>query len=181
MQGAQKLRSEAHLRVRRSDEVEAERSRWTFYEVIKVEKMKSPEPRTAEPHRTRIRVRYGDTDAMGVVYYANYLRWFEIARTEMMRHLGVAYKALESAGVYLPVSEVFCKYHRPAKYDDFLVVETRIDFLKKVSLQFSYRIRREEDGAELVTGWTLHGFVNREGKIVRAPAPLVEIIGRSGD
>jgi acyl-CoA thioester hydrolase len=131
---------------------------------------------TTEPHRTRIRVTYGDTDAMGIVYYANYLRWFEVARTEMMRHLGVAYKALEGEGVFLPVSEVFCKYHRSARYDDLLVIETRIDFLKKVSLQFSYRILRAEDGAELITGTTLHGFVSREGKIVRVPAALAEVI-----
>ncbi|MBP1712733.1 MAG: 4-hydroxybenzoyl-CoA thioesterase [Deltaproteobacteria bacterium] len=133
---------------------------------------------TAEPHRTQIRVAYGDTDAMGIVYYANYLRWFEVSRTEMMRHLGVAYKIMEAEGVFLPVSEVFCKYHRPAKYDDILIIETRIDFLKKVSMQFSYRILRAEDGVELVTGSTLHGFVSREGKIIRAPGSLAEIIQR---
>jgi acyl-CoA thioester hydrolase len=131
---------------------------------------------TTESHRTQIRVTYGDTDAMGIVYYANYLRWFEVARTEMMRDLGIAYKIMEAEGVFLPVSEVFCKYHRSAKYDDILIIETRIDFLKKVSLQFSYRILRAEDGAELVTGSTLHGFVNREGKIVRAPESLAKII-----
>ena len=81
---------------------------------------------TTEPHRTQIRVTYGDTDAMGVVYYANYLRWFEVARTEMMRHFGIAYKAMEAEGVFLPVAEVFWKYHRSAKYDDLLIVETRI-------------------------------------------------------
>jgi acyl-CoA thioester hydrolase len=131
---------------------------------------------TTEPHRTQIRVTYGDTDAMGIVYYANYLRWFEVARTEMMRHFGIAYKIMEAEGVFLPVSEVFCKYHRSAKYDDILIIETRIDFLKKVSLKFSYRILRAEDGAELVTGSTLHGFVSREGKIVRAPETLAKII-----
>jgi acyl-CoA thioester hydrolase len=125
-----------------------------------------------EPHRTKIRVTYGDTDAMGVVYYANYLRWFEIGRTEMMRHLGIAYKDIEEQGVYLPAAEVFCKYHRSAKYDDFLIIETRIDFLKRVSMQFSYRILRAEDGIELVTGTTLHGFTDRQGKIVKAPLSL---------
>lgn len=130
-----------------------------------------------EPHRLEIRVRYGDTDAMGIVYYANYLRWFEMGRTEMMRHLGIAYKEIEEQGVYLPVSEVFCKYHRPAKYDDVLIIETRIDFLKKVSLQFSYRILRAQDGAELVSGTTLHGFIDRKGKIVKAPSALALKIG----
>lgn len=117
-------------------------------------------------------MRYGDTDAMGIVYYANYLRWFEMGRTEMMRHLGIAYKEIEEQGVYLPVSEAFCKYHRPAKYDDVLIVETRIDFLKKVSMQFSYRIFRAEDNAELVSGTTLHGFIDRQGKIVKIPPSL---------
>ncbi len=124
-----------------------------------------------------IRVRYGDTDAMGIVYYANYLRWFEMGRTEMMRSLGIAYKEIEEQGVYLPVSEVFCKYHRPAKYDDLLIIETRIDFLKKVSLQFSYRILRAQDGVELVSGTTLHGFIDRKGKIVKAPSALTLRIG----
>jgi len=130
-----------------------------------------------EPHRIEIRVRYGDTDAMGIVYYANYLRWFEMGRTEMMRHLGIAYKEIEEQGVYLPVSEVFCKYHRPAKYDDVLIIETRIDFLKKVSLQFSYRILRVQDDVELVSGTTLHGFINQKGKIVKAPSSLASKIG----
>jgi acyl-CoA thioester hydrolase len=94
----------------------------------------------------------------------------------MMRDLGIAYKIMEAEGVFLPVSEVFCKYHRSAKYDDILIIETRIDFLKKVSLQFSYHILRAEDGVELVTGSTLHGFVNRKGKIVRAPESLAKII-----
>jgi acyl-CoA thioester hydrolase len=130
-----------------------------------------------EPHRMEIRVRYGDTDAMGIVYYANYLRWFEMGRTEMMRHLGIAYKEIEEQGVYLPVSEAFCKYHRPAKYDDILIVETRIDFLKKVSMQFSYRILRAEDNAELVSGTTLHGFIDRQGRIVKVPPSLAAKIG----
>ncbi len=124
-----------------------------------------------------IRVRYGDTDAMGIVYYANYLRWFEMGRTEMMRHLGIAYTEIEEQGVYLPVSEAFCKYHRPAKYDDILIVETRIDFLKKVSMQFSYRILRAEDNAELVSGTTLHGFIDRQGRIVKVPPSLAAKIG----
>ena len=130
------------------------------------------------PHHTQIRVTYGDTDAMGIVYYANYLRWFEVGRTEMMRHLGIAYKVIEAEGVFLPVSEVFCKYHRSAKYDDILIIETRFDFLKKVSMQFSYRILRAADEAELVTGWSLHGFVSREGKIVKVPGALADLIHR---
>ncbi|MBI5967873.1 MAG: acyl-CoA thioesterase, partial [Deltaproteobacteria bacterium] len=111
--------------------------------------------------RIETRVTYAETDAMGIVYYANYLRWFEMGRTELMRNLGIAYKEMEEQGIYLPVSEVFCKYHIPAKYDDILTVETSVDFLKRASIQFAYRILRKEDGAELVTGTTLHAFVDQ--------------------
>ncbi len=131
-------------------------------------------------HQSEIRVIYGETDAMGVVYYANYLRWFELGRTELMRSLGVAYKEVEEEGVYLPVSEVQCKYHRSARYDDRVIVETRVEFLKRASIQFAYRIFRREDGAELVTGTTLHAFVDKEGKIVKVPPRLKERINGEG-
>lgn len=123
--------------------------------------------------QTEIRVAYADTDAMGIVYYANYLRWFEIGRTELMRSLGVAYKDLERQGIHLPVSEVCCKYLHPARYDDVLTVETQVDFLKRASIQFRYRLRRKSDGVDLVTGTTLHAFVNGQGKIIRVP-PMVK-------
>jgi acyl-CoA thioester hydrolase len=126
------------------------------------------------PHRIEARVSYAETDAMGIVYYANYLRWFEMGRTELMRAVGIAYKAMEDQGVYLPASEVFCKYHASARYDDVIIIETSVEFLKRASIQFAYRLRRKEDGAELVTGWTLHAFVDGEGKIVRVPASLKE-------
>ena len=128
------------------------------------------------PHRIETRVTYVETDAMGVVYYANYLRWFEMGRTELMRAVGIAYKEIEDQGVYLPASEVFCKYHASAKYDDIIIIETEVEFLKRASMQFSYRLLRKADGAELVTGWTLHAFTDREGKIVRVPASLKEKI-----
>ena len=123
-------------------------------------------------HRTETRVTYAETDAMGIVYYANYLRWFEVGRTEFMRGLGMAYKEMEEQGWFLPVSEVFCKYHASARYDEILVIETSVEFLKRASIQFSYRIARKADGAKLVTGSTLHAFVDQEGKIVKVPAFL---------
>ena len=124
-------------------------------------------------HKTETRVIYAETDGMGIVYYANYLRWFEVGRTELMRSLGIAYKDMEADGVYLPVSEVRCKYHRSARYDDVLVIETGVEFLKRASIQFAYRIWRPADDAELVTGTTLHAFVDGQGKIVRVP-PLLK-------
>ena len=125
-------------------------------------------------HRIEIRVTYAETDAMGIVYYANYLCWFEIGRTELIRNLGFPYKKLEEEGVYLPVSEVFCKYLVSAKYDDLLTIETSVDFLRRASIQFRYRILRNEDGRELVTGKTLHGLIDREGRIIKIPQLLKE-------
>jgi acyl-CoA thioester hydrolase len=129
-----------------------------------------------DPHRIETRVTYAETDAMGIVYYANYLRWFEMGRTELMRNLGISNWEMEKQGTYLPVSEVFCKYLVSARYDDLLIIETFVDFLKRASIQFAYRILRKADGAELVTGTTLHAFVDREGKIVRVPSSLKEKI-----
>lgn len=123
-------------------------------------------------HRTETRVTYAETDAMGIVYYANYLRWFEVGRTEFMRSLGIAYKEMEAQGTFLPVSEVFCKYHASARYDDVLIIETSVNFLKRASIQFAYRILRKSDGTELITGSTLHAFVDQEGRIVKVPATL---------
>jgi acyl-CoA thioester hydrolase len=123
-------------------------------------------------HRTETRVTYAETDAMGIVYYGNYLRWFEVGRTELMRSLGIAYKEMEEQGTFLPVSEVFCKYHASAKYDDVLIIETSVDSLKRASIQFAYRILRKSDGTQLVTGSTLHAFVDQEGRIVKVPATL---------
>lgn len=125
-------------------------------------------------NRTETRVTYAETDAMGIVYYANYLRWFEMGRTEFIRNLGIPYKEMEENGIYLPVSEVFCKYLISAKYDDVLIIETSVDFLRRASIQFAYRILRKEDGMEMVMGKTLHAFVDREGKIVRIPPLLKE-------
>ena len=120
----------------------------------------------------KIRVIYADTDAMGIVYYSHHLRWFEIGRTELMRSLGIAYKEMESQGTYLPVSEVFCRYLVAAKYDDVLIIETSVDFLRRASIQFAYRILRKADAVQMVTGTTLHAFVDREGRIVRVPSSL---------
>lgn len=125
-------------------------------------------------HNTETRVTYAETDAMGIVYYAHYLRWFEMGRTEYMRHLGISYKEMEGQGIYLPVAEVFCKYLDSAKYDDLLIIETKIDFIKRASIQFLYRILRKEDGKELVQGRTLHAFVDQAGKIIKIPAILKE-------
>ena len=89
-------------------------------------------------HRTICRVIYGDTDKMGVAYHANYLRWFEMGRTEMFRSLGLSYRDIESRGVYLPVSEAYCKFKSPARYDDIMVIETSLDTKVRGGIKFDY-------------------------------------------
>ena len=120
-------------------------------------------------HHTNYRVIYADTDNMGVAYHANYLKWFEVGRTEMFRSYGLPYKAIEGKGMSMPVAEVFCKYIAPAEYDDVITIETAVDPSFRAGMKFDYRIVRAEDGKELVKGFTKHAFVNEEGRIVRPP------------
>lgn len=127
-------------------------------------------------HRTTCRVIYGDTDAMGIAYYANYLRWFEMGRTELFRALGVTYRTIEEGGVALPVSEVFCKFHSPLRYDDILVIETTLDPAVRAGMKFDYRLLLEEDEALAATGYTKHAFLDPTGRVVRPPAYLRKVI-----
>jgi acyl-CoA thioester hydrolase len=127
-------------------------------------------------HRTTYRVIYGDTDNMGQVYYGNYFRWFEIGRSEMFRTLGLPYKTVEDNGIFLPVAESHCKYAAPAKYDDILVIETSLDTKLKAGIKFDYSIYREDGKTLVARGYTKHPCVNRDGKVVRPPAFLKEII-----
>ncbi len=124
----------------------------------------------------RIRVRYADTDAMGIVYYANYLKWFEIGRSELMREIGIVYSELETSGYYLPVIEVSCHYLLSARYDETVVIETEITAIRRASVRFDYVIRDEKKERILVEGFTLHPFTSKEGKIVRAPKHIVDKI-----
>ena len=121
-------------------------------------------------HVATVRVIYGDTDAAGIVYYGNYLRWFEIGRAELMRQKGFSYRdVMERDGVLLPVIEAGATYHASARYDDVLRIHAEIREVKGVRLTFGYRIQRE-DGAVLVTGHTVHAFTGRDGRPVRPPA-----------
>jgi len=124
-------------------------------------------------HRCPCRVLYGDTDAGGVVYYANYLRYFEHGRTELMRERVMAYRQLEEQGIIMPVVECSARYKASARYDDLLVVETSVGLVKAVTCRFDYRIVLESDGRLLVEGHTVHAAVNRSGKPVRFPKELL--------
>jgi acyl-CoA thioester hydrolase len=122
--------------------------------------------------KTEIRVIYGDTDQMGVVYYGNYLRFFEAARNEWLRSKGARWRDIEAAHAgYLPVAEAKVTYTRPARYDDLIVIETRLGDLGLVSLRFDYRMVRGED--LLALGHTVHACVGRDGGIREFPEALL--------
>ncbi|HET8733555.1 MAG TPA: thioesterase family protein [Anaeromyxobacteraceae bacterium] len=118
--------------------------------------------------RCEYRVIYGDTDQMGVVYYANYLRLFEFGRTEFLRAKGLSYTEFESREkLMLPVSEAGVSYLQPARYDDLVGIEVSLVQLKRASARFHYAIRRGED--LLATGFTVHACVDATGRICRLP------------
>lgn len=132
-------------------------------------------------HETTCRVLYGDTDAAGVVYYANYLRYFEKGRTEYMRDLVLTYREIEAQGLVLPVIECYSRYKAPAAYDDLLTIETSLVEVKNVSCRFHYRIYKigsNDDRILLAKGYTVHASVDRQGKLTRLPEELLEKLGR---
>ncbi len=125
--------------------------------------------------KTTIRVRYEETDQMGFVYYANYLVWFEVARTDHLRNLGIIYKDIEKKGLYLVVAEANCTYKSPARYDDLLEIETWLETIKNSSLAYGYLVKRE--GEVLAEGRTTHVFINKSGKPTRIPEELRKALG----
>lgn len=115
------------------------------------------------------RVIYGDTDSGGVVYYGNYLRYFEEGRTEFLRENGVTYRELEEKGFVLPVIECYSRYKAPARYDDLIVIRTALIELKRVSCRFNYRVERKNDQKLLAKGCTVHAVIDREGRLAKMP------------
>ncbi|GAB4335552.1 MAG: thioesterase family protein [Desulfobulbaceae bacterium] len=124
------------------------------------------------------RVIYGDTDAGGIVYNANYLRYCEMGRTELMRELGLPYSAIEERGLIIPVTESYLRFKAPARYDDLVLIDTSLAEIKKFSCRFNYRVSRQEGDRELllVKGFTVHACVNRDGGLTPFPADLVRIM-----
>ena len=121
------------------------------------------------------RVRYADTDKMGVAYYANYLVWFEVGRTEWLRTLGLTYREVEQSGIILPVVEAHCQYRQPARYDDELEIRTRGTLLSAVRVQFDYEIVRQGTGLAAAVGRTVHASVDPAGRPTRLPARVKEL------
>lgn len=129
-------------------------------------------------HDTSVRVRYVETDQMGVVYHANYLIWFEVGRVELMRALGVQYKQMEMEDdCQIVVADVKCRYHRPARYDEVLRVRTRIAETKNRVIRFSYEIFCEANNTLLATGETTHVICGKNGKPKLLPEKYRTIFG----
>lgn len=125
--------------------------------------------------RTGIRVRYAETDQMGVVYYSNYLVWFEIGRTEWLRQSGWTYREMERDGVALPVIEAHCEYRQAARYDDEIEICTRARLLSAARIRFDYEVIRAGYGVAAV-GYTEHAAVSRAGRPCRLPSAVRQLL-----
>lgn len=125
---------------------------------------------------SEVRVRYADTDAMGVVYHANYLVWFEVGRGDLMREYSLPYTEFERRGIFVPVVEAGIHWKSPARYDEVLEVQTRVAELTPARIKFAYRIVRKEDQQLLCEGFTLHAFLasNRPSALPKLAKDLYE-------
>ncbi len=121
---------------------------------------------------SQVRVRYAETDKMGVVYHSNYLVWFEIGRTDWLRETGWTYRAMEEDGFQLPVIEAHCAYKLGARYDDELEIRTRAEQLSPVRIRFDYEVLRCADGVLLATGQTVHATMGPSKRPSRLPARI---------
>ena len=128
----------------------------------------------SEPRLTRLRVRYAETDRMGVVYYANYYVWFEVARTDWLRETGWSYREMEADGVSLPVIESHCDYRQPSRYDDEIEIRTQATLVSPVRIRFDYEVLR--DGSVLSTGHTVHAAVDGGGRPCRLPRRVLDML-----
>ena len=132
--------------------------------------------------RTQITVRYAETDMMGIVYHGNYLPWFEVGRTTLLKECGCPYRELEAQGYFLPVIELGVKFQRPALYDDTLTIITQLKERPVLRIHLEYEVRRGEE--LLVTGFTVHTFINKAGEPVRPPpifaAKMRELLPTAG-
>jgi len=124
---------------------------------------------------SRLRVRYAETDKMGVVYYANYLVWFEVGRADLLRSLGWTYREMELEGVSLPVIEAQCTYQRPARYDDEIEIRTTGRMLSPIRMEFEYEVIRTVDQIVAATGRTVHAALDASGRPRRLPARVREV------
>lgn len=121
---------------------------------------------------TRFRVRFYETDQMGVVHHSIYIRWFEEGRSAFTRALGYPYSRMEAEGLSLAVTEAQARYHRPARYDEEIAVICALEAFQSRGMTFGYEVRRAADDALLVTGRTKHISMDRHGRVIRIPETL---------
>jgi acyl-CoA thioester hydrolase len=134
---------------------------------------------------TKVRVRYAETDQMGVVYHSNYVIWFEVGRVELLRQLGFTYREMEGQdGILLAVADLRCRFKQPARYDDLLCIRTRLLNVRGSLVHFGYEILRDEDGLLLAEGETMHLVLDREMRRRSLPQkyldPFLRVAGKSG-
>jgi len=122
-------------------------------------------------HKTvlELRVRYAETDQMGIAHHGSYFTWMEAARTELMREGGLSYRELEERGYLLPVREAHCRYRKSLTYDDVAVIETRLLEIGGASIKIGYTISKKDDGSIIAEGYTFHAFTDRRGRVVKIP------------
>lgn len=125
----------------------------------------------------QIRVIFGDTDAIGVVYYANYFRYFEVGRAELMRHLGKSYVDFQALGYDLPVLKSYCEHKNFARYDEILTVVTDIELLSKARVRYNYRLIND-DGKLVARGYTEHCTIDKKGNVVAIPQAFLDLINQ---
>jgi acyl-CoA thioester hydrolase len=133
----------------------------------------------AAPSVSRVRVRYAETDQMGIVYYANYLVWFEVGRTDLLRDAGCTYRSMEADGFSLPVTEARCVYRQSAQYDDDLEIRTTGTLVSPVRIRFDYDVVRAVDGIVLAQGHTVHATLDRTGRPCRVPDRIATTLNRA--
>lgn len=128
---------------------------------------------------SRLRVRYAETDQMGVVYHSNYFIWFEIGRVELMRQLGVSYREMEQEGCLIAVVDAHCRYKSPARYDDELIVRTHLKNVRESLVHFSYELLRVGEEAVLAEGDTTHIVIDKEMNVVSLPEKYIAVFRRA--
>jgi acyl-CoA thioester hydrolase len=131
-------------------------------------------------HTTQLRVRYSETDQMGTFYNSRALEWFECGRTELMRNrLGMSYAALEEKGVFLPLVEAHLEFQGGARYDDPLRIASTVEFSGRAKLRFEVQITQNGSGKPVVRGYTVHAFMDAQGKPIRPPEWFVTLMGKA--
>ena len=124
---------------------------------------------------TKLTARYSETDQMGIIHHSNYAVWFEAGRTDFLKKAGIPNKEIEEQGVLLPLYEMNCKFKSPARYEDEIIVKTKLEYIGKVRIVFSYQVLNAKDGSVLTTGETKHAWTNKSLKPVNAQLLIPDI------